>query len=207
MKPQTLSHILLKGLGAMKNDNYEVIALLCIYTLVFGIICIALSLQLMKTKDALISARKQLAVVAENLDLETRKSNELASELDATTKSLDEANRMISALKNTEYELIYIGEFKLTHYCTETYKHICGTGDGTTSTGTQVTAGRTIAVDPKVIPYNTHVYIEGYGWRVAEDTGGIIKDKHIDIAVETHSMALSLGVASGGVWILVEKGY
>ncbi len=51
-----------------------------------------------------------------------------------------------------------------------------------TATGTTATAGRTIAVDPKVIPYGTKVYIEGYGYRIAEDCGGF-RGTHIDIFV------------------------
>jgi len=51
-----------------------------------------------------------------------------------------------------------------------------------TATGTTATAGRTIAVDPKVIPYGTKVYIEGYGIRIAEDCGGF-RGNHIDIFV------------------------
>lgn len=51
-----------------------------------------------------------------------------------------------------------------------------------TATGTTATAGRTIAVDPKVIPYGTKVYIEGYGYRIAEDCGGF-RGNHIDIFV------------------------
>lgn len=43
---------------------------------------------------------------------------------------------------------------------------------GRTATGTTTTAGRTIAVDPKVIPFGTEVYIEGWGYRIAEDSGG-----------------------------------
>ena len=52
-----------------------------------------------------------------------------------------------------------------------------------TATGTRATAGRTIAVDPKVIPYGTKVYIEGWGYRIAEDCGGF-SGKHIDIFVD-----------------------
>jgi 3D (Asp-Asp-Asp) domain-containing protein len=131
---------------------------------------------------------------------EQDKNSLLQAELDATKIT-------ISDLKSNEYELVYIGDYKLTHYCTEKRSHICGTGAGITVTGTQVTAGRTIAVDPSVIPYGTEVYIEGYGWRVAEDCGGAVSGKHIDIAVETHSQALSMGTTTGGVWILVKKGY
>lgn len=158
--------------------------------------------ELNKENDAL---QNELAQIVKNLDLESKESDKLAAKLNEAISKLDKANKTILDLKDTKYELVYMGEFKITHYCCEVRKHICGTGSGITATGTQVTAGRTIAVDPKVIPYGTNVYIEGYGWRIAEDCGGAIKNKHIDIAVETHEEAMAMGVKSGDVWILVEK--
>lgn len=55
---------------------------------------------------------------------------------------------------------------------------------GITYSGTKVKEGRTIAVDPKVIPMGWWVYIEGYGFRRAEDKGSAIKGKKIDIYFE-----------------------
>lgn len=170
------------------------------------------NLELLITKDELHTqntlleyTQEELSSTAEKLRQESTKSDKLAVELDYVTKSLGTANETISALKTTEYELVYMGDFKLTHYCTETYKHICGMGAGITATGTKVAAGRTVAVDPKVIPYGTQIYIEGYGWRTAEDCGGAVKNKQIDIAVNTHDEALSMGVTNGGVWLLVKR--
>lgn len=190
----------------MKNDSDKAFAILLVYIIIFGTVCILIGSELNQTKNTLKRTQNELALAVENLHLECEKSDKLAAELDDTTTKLTEANKTILNLKDTEYKLIYMGEFKLTHYCTMKYEHICGTGDGITATGTQVTAGRTIAVDPKVIPYGTKVYISGYGWRIAEDCGGAIKNKHIDIAVETHEEAMAKGVKSGDVWILVEKG-
>lgn len=53
-------------------------------------------------------------------------------------------------------------------------------GSGLTSTGTVPTAGRTIAVDPSVIPYGSKVKINGNIY-IAEDCGGAIKGNIIDI--------------------------
>lgn len=143
---------------------------------------------------------KHIDSLNEALSVEKSENAYLHNELEAMTM-------MLSSLKNPEYELLYVGDYKLTHYCTEKRVHICGTGAGITITGTQVTAGRTIAVDPSLIPYGTEVYIEGYGWRVAEDGGGAVNGKHIDIAVSTHSIAEAMGTTTGGVWILVKRGY
>lgn len=61
-----------------------------------------------------------------------------------------------------------------------------------TATGVQAEAGRTIAVDPSVIPYGTHVIIDGVTY-VAEDTGGAIKGNDVDIFFNTHEEALQFG--------------
>jgi 3D (Asp-Asp-Asp) domain-containing protein len=152
-------------------------------------------------------AESELEVMLDKLQEETAKVLTVEEELQRLNKELDLANTTISDLRDKGFKLLYLGEFKLTHYCTEKRKHICGTGDGITATGTQVTAGRSIAVDPKVIPYGTQVYIEGYGFRIAEDCGGAIKRQHIDIAVDTHDEAMKMGVKNGGVWILVDTPY
>lgn len=68
----------------------------------------------------------------------------------------------------------------------------CGKTDGITSTGTKATAGRTVAVDPRKIPYGTKIYIDGHEY-IAEDCGGAIKDNRIDIYFDTHSEALQFG--------------
>lgn len=186
----------------MKNKWYDIIITLGMAGLMLSTIFYGCKLN---TQNAMLEyTQEKLASTSEKLHEESIKSDKLAVELDYATKSLGTANETISALKTIEYELVYMGEFKLTHYCTEEYQHICGLGAGITATGTKVTAGRTVAVDPKVIPYGTQVYIEGYGWRVAEDCGGWVDGQHIDIAVGTHNEALSMGVTSGGVWLLVE---
>ena len=56
-----------------------------------------------------------------------------------------------------------------------------GNGDGVTATGTVPSRGRTIAVDPRQIPYGSRVYINETGPYIAEDTGGAIRGKRLDI--------------------------
>lgn len=84
-----------------------------------------------------------------------------------------------------------LGIFHITYYCP--CEKCCGKGaTGTTASGTKATAGRTIATDPSVIPKGTQVVIEGHTY-TAEDTGGAIKGKRIDIFVDDHQEALRLG--------------
>ena len=63
-------------------------------------------------------------------------------------------------------------------YCPCTY--CCGKSNGITATGTIATAGRTIAVDPKIIPLGSTVIINGREY-IAEDTGGGIRGYKVDI--------------------------
>lgn len=68
----------------------------------------------------------------------------------------------------------------------------CGKTDGITATGTQATAGRTIAADPSVFPYGTELTINGNTY-VVEDCGGAIKGYKIDIYFDTHAEAVQFG--------------
>lgn len=52
----------------------------------------------------------------------------------------------------------------------------------------------TIAVDPKIIPMGTKVYVEGYGYAIAADKGSGIKGKFIDVFFNTRAEALNWGV-------------
>ena len=157
------------------------------------------------TQEKLQEEIYRSAKLEDSLDNANEELQKVNVELEETNLALDTSNKTIEDLKDNEYKLVYLGDFKLTYYCCEEYEHICGTGNGVTATGTKVTAGRTIAVDPRVIPYGTKVYIEGFGWRTAEDCGGGVNNKHIDVAVNTHHDALSIGISSGGVWMLVEN--
>ena len=76
----------------------------------------------------------------------------------------------------------YIGEFKITYYW-------LAENGRSTSTGAIATEGRTIAVDPSVIPYGTEVLIDGHVY-VAEDCGGAVKGNVIDIFVEDERMEM-----------------
>ena len=89
---------------------------------------------------------------------------------------------------------------KLTAYCIENYPHICNNGNASsTATGTKPTPGRTVAVDPKVIPYFSNVIINGNTY-IAEDTGGHIKGNRVDIVFATHQEALDFGVQYADVY-------
>ena len=59
-----------------------------------------------------------------------------------------------------------------------------------------------VAVDPKVIPMRTRLYIEGYGYAIAGDTGGAIKGMRIDLGFDTEAEAVKFGRQTVKVFIL-----
>ena len=90
--------------------------------------------------------------------------------------------------------------FKITHYCDCS---ICqGEYIGTTAIGQAPKTRRTIAVDPTIIPLNSKVKIDGHTY-IAEDVGGAIKNKTIDIFVSSHDEALKKGVKYKEVFIAI----
>lgn len=83
-------------------------------------------------------------------------------------------------------------------FCTGPYNN------GYTYTGKKCVQGlgtidspRMVAVDPKVIPLRSMLYIEGFGFARAEDIGGAIKGNKIDILFDKHSDVARFGVKYG----------
>ena len=92
--------------------------------------------------------------------------------------------------------------FTVTAYCP--CSACCGEEDGITASGTQVEAGRTIAMSGEY-GFGTLVYIDELGWRTCEDRGSAINGKHIDVYFDTHQEALDFGVKELGVIIYDRK--
>ncbi|MGQ7890315.1 3D domain-containing protein [Paenibacillus sp. WC2504] len=65
---------------------------------------------------------------------------------------------------------------------------------GITFSGLKAKEGRTIAVDPAVIPLGSTVFIEGIGIRKAEDIGSAIRGSRIDVFMNDLSQAQEFGV-------------
>lgn len=179
----------------LKTMIISTITGLIIVGLVISTICFGIEYH--KTYDLLTDAQNQAIFLQNKLDKSEKKLQKHQQEIDV-------ANQTINDLKSTEYKLVYLGDFKYTYYCDERRPHICG-GSGITASGAPTKVGTTIGVDPSVIPLGTTVYMEGLGFRVAQDTGSEVGGKHIDVLVHTHSEALSKTKLSGGVWILVKN--
>jgi len=128
------------------------------------------------------------------------------------------ASRSVETVDNAveselEYEWVSLGEYTLLAYCP--CKLCCGIWSaehpsrrGTdfvqrTASGTIPEAGRTIAVNPAVMPYGTEVMIDGHVY-IAEDTGGAARRARIiDIFMECHQSALEFGRQRAEIFIKV----
>lgn len=85
------------------------------------------------------------------------------------------------------------------------YTAYCPGCSGTTATGIDLRANpdaKVVAVDPSIIPLGTKLYIEGYGYAVAGDTGGAIRGRHIDLFMPSREDALKWGRRTVKVTIL-----
>lgn len=95
--------------------------------------------------------------------------------------------------------MVDLGLFKTTAYSPDE----AGSGGWgrNTCTGAIATARHTIAVDPRVIPFGSKVMINGIVY-TAEDRGGAVKGKHIDIFFDTYAETVKHGVQHAEVYLL-----
>ena len=91
--------------------------------------------------------------------------------------------------------------------CTST-AYTSDRGDSGTITATGVSVNRdpngysTVAVDPRVIPLGTKLYIEGYGLAIAADTGGAIIGNKVDVYFNSYEESVNWGRRQVNVYIL-----
>ena len=78
----------------------------------------------------------------------------------------------------------------------------CGKwASGYTATGAKAEKG-IVAVDDRVIPMGTRMYIPGYGFALAADRGGAIKGMRIDLCYATYAEAIQFGRRKVKVYLL-----
>lgn len=92
-----------------------------------------------------------------------------------------------------ERTLVSLGEYRISAYCP--CEKCCLKSDGITASGTQATAGRTVAMND--VPFGTHIIIDGHEY-IVEDTGGF-NSKLVDVFFNTHEEALN-----SGLWVMRE---
>ncbi len=108
-----------------------------------------------------------------------------------------------SSVPGTDMEYAYAMTMNATAYCP--CSRCCGKwANGVTASGLKAGYG-VCAVDTRVIPLGTKLYVEGYGYCIAADTGGAIKGNRIDLCYGSHSAALNSGFGHKSVKVYVLK--
>lgn len=138
---------------------------------------------------------KDIVTVSSISDPNQSKNDIEYEELNGSVETVVYAKRQVTLTKEH-----HIPNVLLTAY--EASEVSCGaSADGITKTGTQVAAGRTIAVDPGIIPLGSQVIINGHTY-IAEDIGGKVNGHHIDIYMNTVSECMNFGKRySDAVWL------
>lgn len=150
------------------------------------------------TKDKVIAiGTKKIPVPVLAATTATATQTKTSTTKSKTAKVSEKRNNVTSkAGVDFEYKKV-IKNVSMTAYSSEE------PGIGTrTASGTRVTEGRTIAVDPRIIPIGWWVYIEGLGFRRAEDTGGAIKGHKVDIYYDSLNQARNFGRKSRTVYVI-----
>ena len=134
--------------------------------------------------------------MAHEAQLQTEEYNRLQQEIHTLEQENTYLRKMVQELRAQQETLGRrmqkwldewdAGEFEATAYTLE-----CGNGDGYTATMTRPEEGRTVAVDPDIVPLGSPLYVKGLGWRLAEDTGGLINGHTIDLYMGAGSSALN----------------
>lgn len=106
--------------------------------------------------------------------------------------------------EENDLNMIYLGVFRITHYCPCEKCNGKWAGTNKTYSGTDLCPGRTIAVSKSQIPLGTEVIINEHTY-VAEDIGSGITDNCIDILVCSHQESMDNGVYYADVYIKEDR--
>lgn len=136
-------------------------------------------------KKDVVTKKKETSKKDENTDKKETSKKKSTSTKKTTKKS--------SAKKSTKKESkkVNLGTFKVYAY----------SSGGITASGARTKANHTVAVDPKVIPLGSKIMVNGKVYK-AEDTGGAIKGKKLDIYMPSESACRNWGVRNCTVYLL-----
>jgi len=140
----------------------------------------------------LILAGESLAIKASAAKPKPKTSERVATKASSTAKT-----KPVSTPTNGSGRTLTMRATAYTAYCEG-----CS---GITANGTDIRSNpnlKVIAVDPRVIPLGSRVWVEGYGEAIAADTGGAIKGNKIDVFIPTEGQAIQWGVKTVTVKIL-----
>ncbi|MBM7650314.1 uncharacterized protein YabE (DUF348 family) [Bacillus ectoiniformans] len=150
-----------------------------------------------KGKEKIIKAGKE-GLASKRYEITRKNGQEVSRKLLAET-TLKESEEQIVAVGTKEESSVAAaapGPGRELVVTSTAYTAHCSGCSGITATGLNLIANpgmKVIAVDPSIIPLGSKVYVEGYGYAVAGDTGGAIKGHKIDVFIPSQSGAKSWG--------------
>lgn len=126
-----------------------------------------------------------------------------------STKTIVEPQNQV-VLKGTGHVYASRGGGNITYKKKISCSATAYSGHSSTATGRRPVRNEgglsTIAVDPSVIPLGSKVYVDGYGYAIASDTGGAIKGDRIDVYFNSSSECNSWGRRSTNVLVVAYPG-
>jgi 3D (Asp-Asp-Asp) domain-containing protein len=154
------------------------------------------------------------AEIAKLEDVVKSKDEELKANEKVISSQKTEMNKMVSKINSLEDELSKYDSLRQLDIVATAYTAFCNTGcTGVTAKGTNVantvykSGYRVVAVDPKVIPLGSLVYVESEDRSfigIADDTGGDIKGRRMDVLVRNKSIAYNFGKQDAKVTVIRE---
>ena len=146
-----------------------------------------------KKGDSLSKIGKTYHVTVANL----KQWNHLSSDMIRVNQVLKVANSSVTPVKPVKSSTSApAAKGKEITVSASAYTINCTRCSGITATGINLKKNpnlKVISVDPKVIKLNSKVYVPGYGYAIAGDTGGSIKGNKIDIFMSSKKEALQWG--------------
>jgi len=144
-------------------------------------------------QQSLTAMQQKLDQIAEQVEIAQAEKGKIQSQMQQLQASL--APKAASVSKGATYSAPDAAIKGKEMYVTSTAYTPYDSGSITAS-GYNIQANpnmKLIAVDPRVIPLGSKVWVEGYGVAIAGDTGGAIKGHKIDVLLPTKAQALQWG--------------
>lgn len=138
-------------------------------------------------------------LVSKKYEVTKENGKEISRKLLSETTVKEKQDKIVSVgTKGDVIQLASRGEEsgKEVYVNSTAYTASCNGCSGRTATGIDLKANpnaKVIAVDPSFIPLGTKVYVEGYGYAVAGDTGGSVKGQKIDVFFSSKAEAYRWG--------------
>lgn len=165
-----------------------------------GIVLIFLVMNLLLLFSMIFLTNAYIKHIKDYHSIKIEKETVLPAELPLTAgvaTILENENIATYNSRMINFDLVSLGEHKLTAYCN--CEKCCGEWSkyNRTASGTTPKQGRTVACN--TLDFGTKVMINGEEY-IVEDTGNMYYDNHIDIYFSSHEEALEFGVQNAEVY-------